>query len=908
MKRFLFSLFVLFAASPLLHASHFIAGEITLTCIGTNSYQVTVTTYTNTHSAADNCSLDVDWGDGNIQTISRTNNIDPSGACFPAGMGDDLTSQGYPFTKKNLYIGTHNYVGASPPGGYIVQVSSPDRIAGISNIPNSDHVPFHLQTILIVDPTIGCNSTPYLTTIPLDNACRGHCYYHNPGAVDPDGDSLSYAIGPCLDTTGNPITGYTLPDVLGGGTMTINPVTGDLSWCSPQVAGIYNLVIYISEWKKFANGYRAKIGTVLRDMEINVIQNCSNDNPVLPDFNDTCVDAGSSLNFSFVTTDPNANASDSVKVQAYGGPFTVTPLATITPDNVFSPVPLTTTFAWTTTCDRVRLQPWIVTFKATDNDTVVALSDIKSFNITVVSPGPATLTATPQGSQMNLVWAQNPCDPLTNHCWGYRIFRKEGCNTWNHAHCETGVPAYTGYVQIGTVSGIANTTFVDDNNGNGLIPGVNYSYRVCAYFHDGAESYASPEACAELKRDVPVITNVDVMTTGTTDQVFVRWINAIPDGINFDTIAHPGPWTLQLERSTGFTFSNPTLVTTFTASVFSQLQTFYIDNALNTIGTPYTYRLNFYAMNGNDTLGYCQPASSVFLSAAPSDNKVTLTWQYAVPWSNYQFAIYRYNNNTSVWDSIGMAISTNTYLDSNLENGKQYCYYVDANGSYFNAQLPPVMYNRSEQVCATPVDLIPPCAPQLIVNSDCFIGLNQLAWTNPMHMDCGTDDVVSYNIWYTPIEGNQMSIISTINISDDTSIVFENLFSVAGCYAVTALDTFNNQSALSNVVCVDNCPDYELPNVFTPNGDGVNDQFIPFPYRYIKDVDIKIYDRWGTLVFQTTDPDIHWDGRDMTTNKLCTDGVYYYTANVDEIHLSGIVPKELKGFVHLFGKDVGLQH
>jgi len=318
--------------------------------------------------------------------------------------------------------------------------------------------------------------------------------------------------------------------------------------------------------------------------------------------------------------------------------------------------------------------------------------------------------------------------------------------------------------------------------------------------------------------------------------------------------------------------------------------------------------LSFYAANGNDFIGNSQPASSVFISTTTSDNRVRLNWQYAVPWSNFQFAIYRYNTTTTVWDSIGMAISTNTFLDSNLENEKQYCYYVDANGSYYNAMLPPVLYNRSQRVCATPQDLTPPCAPTLIVNSDCYEGMNQLAWTNPMHENCGTDDVVNYTIYFSPTEGGTMNIETIINSSDDTSMIFQNLFSVAGCYSVTASDTFNNQSVMSNVVCIDNCPDYELPNVFTPNGDNINDEFIPFPYRDIKDVDIKIYDRWGTLVFQTTDPDIHWNGLDMNTNKLCVDGVYYYTAKVDEIHLSGIVPRELKGFVHLFGKNAEEQH
>jgi gliding motility-associated-like protein len=907
MKRYLIFLFVLLFASPLLRATHNIAGEITLRCIGTNSYEVTVTTYTNSLSPADRCNLDVDWGDGGpLQTINRVNNVLLSGGCYPAGMGDDLTSQGFPNTKKNIYTGTHNYIGASPPGGYVISISDPNRVAGINNIPNSVNVPFYLQTTLVVDPLIGCNSTPILTTIPLDKACMGHCYYHNPGAVDPDGDSLSYSIGPCLDTLGTTIPGYTLPNILGGGNLNIDPITGDLSWCSPGVAGKYNIVIYITEWKRFPNGNHVKIGTVLRDMSIDVIQSCTNDNPDIPDLPDLCVDAGTTVNFTFTTTDPNS--SDLVKVQGYGGPFTVTPAATINPDNIPTNVPFNTTFNWPTTCDRVRLQPWIVTFKATDNDTQVPLSDIESVGITVVSPGPAFLTAMPQGSQMNLTWGQNPCDPVSNFCKGYKIYRRQGFSGWNPAQCETGVPAYTGFVQIGTVLGITNTTFTDDNAGAGLIPGVDYCYRVCAFFYDGAQSYASPETCAELKRDVPVITNVDVESTGTSDTIYVRWINAIPDGINFDTIAHPGPWTLTLERATGFAFTNATTVATFTSPIFTQLQDSFVDVGLNTITNAYTYRLTFAGSNGNDPLGNCQPASSVFIGASPSDNMITLHWLYAVPWTNYEYAIYRFNNITSAWDSIALAPSTNTYVDDSLENGVQYCYYITAHGSYFNPNLPPVMYNRSQRTCAIPMDLTPPCAPQLIVNSDCYAGINQLAWTNPMNMNCGTDDVVAYHIWYTPIEGDPMSIITTINVSSDTSVVYNNLFSVAGCYAISAVDTFNNESALSNMICVDNCPDYTLPNVFTPNADNINDLFIPFPYHYIKDVDIKIYDRWGTLVFQTTDPNLNWDGRDMTTNKLCTDGVYYYTATVNEIHLTGIVPRQLKGFVHLFGKDIGQFH
>ncbi|MBI3510366.1 MAG: gliding motility-associated C-terminal domain-containing protein [Bacteroidetes bacterium] len=903
MKRLtlFFSSFIFF---PLfLGATHNIAGNITVACVGPMTYEVTVTTYTNTASVADRCSLDVNWGDGFFTTADRLNG--PTGsACPSATMGDITTmiNAGYQNTKENIYKTTHTYSGAST---YTISIIDPNRVAGIVNIPNSVNVPFYLQTVIIVDPIIGCNSTPILTSYPLDKACIGHCFWHNPGAVDPDNDSLSYDIGSCLDTNGLVIAGY-LP-ISNWGYATIDHVTGDLSWCSPTVPGKFNLVIEISEWKRFPNGTRLKIGTVYRDMSIDVDAHCNNDNPDIPDLPDTCVVAGDTVNMNFTVTDPN---NDQVKVIAYGGPFNVTPTATINPDNIFTQVPFNESFRWVTTCDRVRLQPWIVTFKATDNDPDVPLLDLESTSIIVVSPGPSFLTATPQGTSMTLNWGQNPCDPPTNHCKGYRIFRREGCNTWTHGPCETGVPSYTGYVLIGTVYGITTTTFVDDNGGAGLIPGVDYSYRVCGFFYDAAESFASPEACAELLRDVPVITNVDVVSTGASDTIFVKWENAIPDNVNFDTTIHPGMYRIELRRSQGFNYNAATanLIATFNDTFFTHLPTHYFDVNDNTVGTPYSYRLAFYAASGNDSIGSCQPASSVFLAAVPSDNRVSLSWQYNVPWANTEAAIYRQNlTNPLQWDSLGTAPG-NSYVDDSLENGVQYCYYVDTHGSYNNPTLPLVDFNRSQRTCATPEDLTPPCAPVLVVNSDCFTAQNQLIWTDPDNMNCGTDDVVQYDIWYTPIEGGTLSLLTTLTLYSDTTIVFTNMMSVAGCYAITALDTFNNQSPYSNVICVDNCPNYELPNVFTPNGDGTNDFFIPFPYQYIKDVDVKIYDRWGALVYETTNPDVHWDGRDMKTGKLCTDGVYYYTAMVDEIHLSGIVPRELKGFVHLFGRDVGQFH
>ncbi len=65
----------------------------------------------------------------------------------------------------------------------------------------------------------------------------------------------------------------------------------------------------------------------------------------------------------------------------------------------------------------------------------------------------------------------------------------------------------------------------------------------------------------------------------------------------------------------------------------------------------------------------------------------------------------------------------------------------------------------------------------------------------------------------------------------------------------------------------------EIPNVFTPNGDGKNDEF-RVAYRSLKSYSCYIYNRWGRQVFHSTDPAKGWDG--TINGKEAAQGTYYY--------------------------------
>jgi gliding motility-associated-like protein len=71
-----------------------------------------------------------------------------------------------------------------------------------------------------------------------------------------------------------------------------------------------------------------------------------------------------------------------------------------------------------------------------------------------------------------------------------------------------------------------------------------------------------------------------------------------------------------------------------------------------------------------------------------------------------------------------------------------------------------------------------------------------------------------------------------------------------------------------------------MPNAFTPNGDGTNDGFLGKGLvRGATDFNMSIWNRWGEMVFQTSNPDEPWNGRAQQTGGLSPVGVYVYTVS-----------------------------
>ena len=114
----------------------------------------------------------------------------------------------------------------------------------------------------------------------------------------------------------------------------------------------------------------------------------------------------------------------------------------------------------------------------------------------------------------------------------------------------------------------------------------------------------------------------------------------------------------------------------------------------------------------------------------------------------------------------------------------------------------------------------------------------------------------------------------------------EMLFNEPGTYMVS-LSVQSEYGCVSRVThgpFIIKAPDLFIPNVFSPNQDGINDNFW-VEYTGDQPFNIIIFDRWGVEVFASKNKQQRWDGT-MEGKKL-PDGVYYYKLRIGNRDFNG---------------------
>jgi|GEM_PF-627491 len=407
-KSLILSLIFIFAGGSAL-ATHIFGVDLYYTYVSGNTYTINMSVYgdcgSSTISSLYTATPEVQIYDGS--TLVRTVNLNPGSnqgvevtpVCASQANNTTCTNinSSIPGVRKFTYSLNVTLTGASANwrfhfDGAMGGAPSAGRSSLISNIaaPGTSVIALNAQLNNLTAP----NSSSVYTTIPTPFVCINEPENFNPGAIDPNGDSLSFALVPGIVPAGTPVVynnpfTATNPLAVNAGSFNFTGANGQLAFTPNAVQR--SLVVYtVSEYR---NG--VLVGTSQREMTV-VVLLCNNPPPLgsitnvsttgtgVTDVDSTHLNAcGSAGLFSFNVNPTDANTTANITVTYAGLPagasFTITNNGTPTPHGLFT---------WNTTGVPIGSYIFYLTFK----DDACPLSSTQTVAYTVnVLPFPTNV-------------------------------------------------------------------------------------------------------------------------------------------------------------------------------------------------------------------------------------------------------------------------------------------------------------------------------------------------------------------------------------------------------------------------------------------------------------------------------------------------------------------------------------
>ena len=107
----------------------------------------------------------------------------------------------------------------------------------------------------------------------------------------------------------------------------------------------------------------------------------------------------------------------------------------------------------------------------------------------------------------------------------------------------------------------------------------------------------------------------------------------------------------------------------------------------------------------------------------------------------------------------------------------------------------------------------------------------------------------------------------------------------AAVYSVTVTDQNGCSKKLTSIVS-DTCSDIIIPDVITPNGDGVNDKWVVGGLQKYPGNTVQIFDKWGDVVYEKSNYSDEWNGQGKNGN-LLPSGTYFYLIKLNATNVNG---------------------
>ncbi|HXS38396.1 MAG TPA: hypothetical protein VN721_16965, partial [Flavipsychrobacter sp.] len=358
MKKYLLLAFALIICNVQAFATHIFGGELLYTNISGNTYKVTLTLYGDCASSIFSTLftsapiVNIYDGSSLVQSVNlafdTNSGTEVSPVCAAELKNTSCNGGALPGVKQFFFTDTITLPHTSANwdfvfAGSLSSTTNAGRSSNISNIVNPGASIMYLFAKL--DNTSAQNSSPQYTTIPTPYYCINIAQQYNPGAVDPNGDSLVFKLVPGL-VGGSPvsyISPYTATQPLSADGFTFDSSNGQMNFSLNLIQD----ALIVNEVDEYRDG--KLIGTSMREMTFVGLSSCTNAPPVNTNSNAfTNITGGvvadtnlliscNDLSFTISPTDPN---NDTMDISWVGLPphatLTVTGNATPTPQVVFN--------------------------------------------------------------------------------------------------------------------------------------------------------------------------------------------------------------------------------------------------------------------------------------------------------------------------------------------------------------------------------------------------------------------------------------------------------------------------------------------------------------------------------------------------------------------------------------------